>query len=318
MGQFSKPWEELNISDNYIFCKVMRNKKLCAELLEILLGFKVRDITYIESEHPIEDYYDTRGIRMDVYVEGSTKIYDIEMQTGDYEDLLMRARYYQSASDVSSTPRRTRFKDLKETYILFICKDDPFGAGLPLYTEFKKFRETDEISYDDKTYKLFYNSSAFAKAKDEDISAVLEFIYTLKAKSNFTKSLQSSVIDAKAEPLFRSDYMYFADLLEDEKEKAREAGLAEGVAAGRAEGLEKGLAEGRVVGLAEGRAEGRTEGLTEGHAKGLAEGVAQGLAEGIQKASLKSAVTAVKEFNIPLEQVAEKFNVPLEELKKNL
>ncbi|MDY2839971.1 MAG: hypothetical protein SOT46_06325, partial [Treponema sp.] len=144
------------------------------------------------------------------------------------------------------------------------------------------------------------------------------FIYTLKAKSNFTKSLQSSVIDAKAEPLFRSDYMYFADLLEDEKEKAREAGLAEGVAAGRAEGLEKGLAEGRVVGLAEGRAEGRTEGLTEGHAKGLAEGVAQGLAEGIQKASLKSAVTAVKEFNIPLEQVAEKFNVPLEELKKNL
>ncbi|MDY5123247.1 MAG: hypothetical protein SPE59_05555, partial [Treponema sp.] len=115
---------------------------------------------------------------------------------------------------------------------------------------------------------------------------VLEFIYTLKAKSNFTKSLQSSVIDAKAEPLFRSDYMYFADLLEDEKEKAREAGHAEGVAAGRAEG--------------------RTEGLTEGHAKGLAE------------AKLEDAVTAVKEFNIPLEQVAEKFNVPLEELKKNL
>ena len=302
MGQFSKPWEELNISDNYIFCKVMRNKKLCAELLEILLGFKVRDITYIESEHPIEDYYDTRGIRMDVYVEGSTKIYDIEMQTGDYEDLLMRARYYQSASDVSSTPRRTRFKDLKETYILFICKDDPFGAGLPLYTEFKKFRETDEIPYDDKTYKLFYNSSAFAKAKDEDISAVLEFIYTLKAKSNFTKSLQSSVIDAKAEPLFRSDYMYFADLLEDEKEKAREAGLAEGVA--------QGIAKGRT----EGFAEGHTEGLTEGHAKGLAEGVAQGRTE----ARLESAVTAVKEFNIPLEQVAEKFNVPLEELKKYL
>ena len=310
MGQFSKPWEELNISDNYIFCKVMRNKKLCAELLEILLGFKVRDITYIESEHPIEDYYDTRGIRMDVYVEGSTKIYDIEMQTGDYEDLLMRARYYQSASDVSSTPRRTRFKDLKETYILFICKDDPFGAGLPLYTEFKKFRETDEIPYDDKTYKLFYNSSAFAKAKDEDISAVLEFIYTLKAKSNFTKSLQSSVIDAKAEPLFRSDYMYFADLLEDEKEKAREAGLAEGVAAGRAEGLAKG------------RAEGRTEGLTEGHAKGLAEGVAQGLAkgraEGVSQARLADAITAVKKLNITPETAAQTFDVDLSELMKNL
>lgn len=63
MGQFSKPWEELNISDNFIFCKVMHNKELCKEMLEILLGIKVQDIEYIKSEHPLDDYYKTRGIR---------------------------------------------------------------------------------------------------------------------------------------------------------------------------------------------------------------------------------------------------------------
>lgn len=32
MGQFSKKWEDLNFSDNYIFCKVMRNESLCKEM----------------------------------------------------------------------------------------------------------------------------------------------------------------------------------------------------------------------------------------------------------------------------------------------
>ncbi|MDY5123140.1 MAG: hypothetical protein SPE59_05010, partial [Treponema sp.] len=143
---------------------------------------------------------------------------------------------------------------------------------------------------------------------------VLEFIYTLKAKSNFTKSLQSSVIDAKAEPLFRSDYMYFADLLEDEKEKAREAGHAEGVAQGRAEGLAEGVAQGLAKGRTEGRAEGRTEGLTEGHAKGLAEGVAQGRTE----ARLESAVAMVQKLNLPVEKAAEIVGVSVEEINKKL
>jgi len=267
MGQFSKPWEELNFSDNYIFCKVMKEKHLCKQMLETLLGFQVRDIQYVESEHDIDNYYKTRGIRMDVFVKGSDKIFDIEMQTGNYSDLLLRARYYQAASDISSTPRRTRFKELRETYILFICKDDPFGQGLPLYSEFKRFKETDKIPYDDKSYKLFYNSSAYAKAKDEDISAVLEFIYTLQAKSNFTRNLQHCVENAKAKPVFKDEYMYFEDILEEEKELARKTGHAEGHAQGHAEGLAQGIAEGHAEGRAEGRAEGHAEGLAEAKAE---------------------------------------------------
>ena len=44
MGQFSKKWEDLNFSDNYIFCKVMRNESLCKEMLQILLDLKVEKI----------------------------------------------------------------------------------------------------------------------------------------------------------------------------------------------------------------------------------------------------------------------------------
>ena len=243
MGQFSKKWEELNFSDNFIFCKVMKNKNLCKQLLEILTGIKVEKISYIESEHAIDNFYDSRGIRMDVFVKDSDKIYVIEMQTGDYENLLLRARYYQSASDISSTPRRTKYQNLKETFIIFICKDDPFGEGLPLYTEKKSFLETDKIPYDDKSRKFFYNSSAYQKAKDENVRDVLEFIYTLKAKSIFTKELEEEVKEAKTEPVFKDEYMYFSDILEEEKEKSQKTGFEEGRASGLFEGQTKKLKE---------------------------------------------------------------------------
>ena len=57
--------------------------------------------------------------------------------------------------------------------------------------------------------------------------------------------------------------MYFSDVLEEEKEEAREIGMAEGREVGLAEGREAGLAEGREVGLVEGRETGRELGLVE-------------------------------------------------------
>lgn len=264
MGQFSKSWEELNFSDNFIFCKVMKDENLCKKLLEILLHLKIDKITYLNTEQVLENNYDTKGIRMDVLLKDSTKVINIEMQTGDYDNLLLRSRYYQSSADVNTVPRRTKFKDLKENYILFICKDDPFGYGIPCYTKKSVFKELNEIPYDDKTHNVFYNSSAYEKEEDEQIRNVLEFIYKLKANSAFTKQLEDSVMLAKAKGLMKDEYMYFQDILEEEKEIAREIGHAEGLAAGLEEGKAKGLAEGKAKGLAEGLAEGKAKGLAEG------------------------------------------------------
>ena len=55
------------------------------------------------AENPIENFYDSRGIRIDVYVKDSGRIFNIEIQTGNYDDLILRARYYLSSSDVSTT-----------------------------------------------------------------------------------------------------------------------------------------------------------------------------------------------------------------------
>lgn len=248
MGQFSKPWNELTFADNYIFCKVMLDEELCKKFIEILLGIKIAKIEYLNTENQIENYYDSRGVRLDVYVKDSDRIFDIEIQTGDYDDLLLRARYYQSASDVATTKRRTMFRKLKESYILFVCVDDPFGADIPIYTRSMKFLETDKVSYNDKSHAVFYNASAYNKVTDnEELKAVLRFVYENKSQSKYTDQLEVSSKNAKSRSEWEDDYMYFQDILEEEKELAREAG--------HAEGLETGLAEGRQAGLTEGREE---------------------------------------------------------------
>ena len=43
-----KPFEELTIQDNFMFQKVMRNKRICKATIERLLDIQIKDITYLE------------------------------------------------------------------------------------------------------------------------------------------------------------------------------------------------------------------------------------------------------------------------------
>ena len=275
-GPFSKPWEELEFYDNFIFCKVMQNEELCTELLEILLGIQIEKIEYLKTENQLENFYDSKGVRLDVYVKDSTRIFDIEIQTGNYSDLLMRSRYYQAASDVATTKRRTKFKDLKETYIIFICKDDPFGLGLPRYTKQSKFLETDELPYDDKTHHVFYNCSAWEKEQNKEVREVLKFISSFKADTLFTQKLETAAGYAKANSLFKDEYMYLEDVIEEEKEIARE------------EGRVQGLSDGRELGLSEGRE------------------------QGINQKARETAVALLKLGKLSLEEISNTTGIPIE------
>ena len=242
-GPFSKKWEELTFSDNYIFCKVMEDERLCRHLLEILLDIRIEKLEYIRTETPVENFFDSRGVRLDVLVKDTGRTFDIEMQAGSYRDILLRSRYYQGALDVGVTKRRTKYRELKESYILFICRDDPFGAGCPVYTQKSVFEEAPEVEYNDKTHKVFYNASGYEAAAGSEIGEVLRFIYNTETGGGFTQELAESVEAAKAQPEVKDGYMYFSDILEEEKEKAAAAGEERGFTAGAEQTARNMLAE---------------------------------------------------------------------------
>ena len=64
-----KPFEQLTITDNYMFQAVMRDTKRVKPLLEMVLGKKIQKLEFVEIEKTVENGYDSRGIRMDIYVE---------------------------------------------------------------------------------------------------------------------------------------------------------------------------------------------------------------------------------------------------------
>lgn len=58
----SKTYEELDFTDDFMFCKIMQNyPELCRELTEKILGRKIGEIVMQESQKSIEITADGRG-----------------------------------------------------------------------------------------------------------------------------------------------------------------------------------------------------------------------------------------------------------------
>ena len=118
---YYKKFEDLTFSDHFIFEKVLQNKEICIELLERLLHITIDHIEYPEIEKTISPYYESKGIRLDVYLKNSDKIFDIELQNAQEIDLAKRTRYYQSMVDVDNLLKGQHYSQLPESFILFIC-----------------------------------------------------------------------------------------------------------------------------------------------------------------------------------------------------
>ena len=227
-----KPVEELRFTDDFMFCRVMKNPDLCKGVIERLLGIKVERIEYPELQKEIRPYYSAHGVRMDVYVKDSNRIFDIEMQTTIPEDLPRRMRYYQSMIDIDSLIAGSEYEALKESYVIFLCTKDPFGLGLPVYTFSTVCREKNDFTLNDGINKLFFNASAFAAEKNLEIKGFLGYLCNGRPSDYLTEDIDRRVERLKINEIFRSDYMMDALPLYD----ARQAGLKEGMEKGRLAG----------------------------------------------------------------------------------
>ena len=228
-----KPVEELKFTDDFIFCRVMQNPDLCKGVIERLLGIKVDKIEYPELQKEIRPYYSAHGVRMDVYVKDSDRIFDIEMQTSVPDDLPRRMRYYQSMIDIDTLMKGSEYETLKESYVIFLCTKDPFGVGLPVYSFSTVCKEKKDLALNDGINKLFFNASAFASEKNLEIKGFLGYLCSGKPSDTFTEDIEQRVERLKINEIFRSDYMMDALPLHD----ARKAGLKEGIALGEKRGI---------------------------------------------------------------------------------
>ena len=190
-----KPVDELTFTDDFMFGTVMKNKGICKGVIERLLHIKVGGIEYPSLQKTIAPFYESKGIRLDVYVSEPNRTFDIEIQTSLPPELPKRTRYYQSLMDVDNLLRGQNYAELKESYVIFICLKDPFKKDLPVYTFRNACSEDGSIFLDDKSYKVFYNVGAYGKEQEVELRAFLEYLCERRATSDFTERIDVDITD---------------------------------------------------------------------------------------------------------------------------
>lgn len=234
----------LSIANDFIFCEIMRQPENVKPLLEAVLEKKIAEITYIEKQQDIKDGFELHGIRLDISLEDEEKTqYAVEMQTGTAYDLERRIRYYQSSLDRRTLEVSEHYRDLKSSYVIFICTDDYYGRGLALYKRKSVIEGAEDIVYDDGSYAYILNAQ-FTKPNLNP--AALEFLRYINAKrskqsfdvsgSEYLSRIDQAVEDIKADDRKVERFMTLAAKLEDVRFIALKEGEEKGFATGRTEG----------------------------------------------------------------------------------
>ena len=261
-----KDLSELTLMDDYMFGAVMQDERLAKTLIEAILDIRLRRVEYVEPQKTLKAQYEARGVRLDLYVEDeSGNIYNVEVQTTNKRNLPKRMRYYQSIIDLHILTPGADYRELKKSYVIFICGYDPFERGRCVYRFENRCLEEPGLSFGDETVKIVLNTRGTQESIGEALRETIRYLDNGTVSGQWSKALETAVDGVKSSEERRREYMVMM---------AREMEI-------RAEGREEGRAEGRVEGRAEGRA------------------------EGIAEAQREAAERIAKEFGISLEKAKE-------------
>ena len=252
-----KRLEDLTFTDDFMFSQVMKNKEICKEVVETILGIKVGRIEFLTSQYEIEIDPESKTIAMDVYLRDEKKIINVELQNGHRLELPKRSRYYQAAADIDNTSPGELYSEMKDNYVIFICTFDPFLQGKAFY-KFENIclNEDKPLRLNDGTYKIFLNTAADdLTLLDRELKLFYDYIRRGTADSTLTEKIDDSINELKEDRETRRKYMTYTTRIAEAKSEAREEGIKYGIAIGEKVGEERGIS----IGLSQGRNEAKLE-----------------------------------------------------------
>lgn len=231
MKRERKKYEDLTITDDFMFGKVMHHPERCRKLLEMILDIRIREVVFLDEQDSMNPDYAAKGIRLDIYLEDAENtVYNVEMQAKNEGDLPERSRYYQAVIDINLIEKGEPYKALKKSYLIFICTFDPFGRGKNIYHFENLCREDPSIKLNDGTEKVFLNTKGTSEAKvslndvKEDLRNLLKYFESKTPQDAYTRELEKAVTAAKAHREWRCEYMKLEAMTQRIRWEGREEG----------------------------------------------------------------------------------------------
>ena len=122
------------IDDTFMRGLFKDNIPLAELVLRIIVGKPDLTLVKCETQADLKRVTGARSVCLDVYATDNTgKKYDIEIQRADNGADPHRARYHSSALDVENLDEKQEYRELPDSYVIFITENDYYKAGELVY-----------------------------------------------------------------------------------------------------------------------------------------------------------------------------------------
>ena len=218
-------FDEIGITNDYMFGTVFRDKEKCKELLQRILKIRLAEIEVVEPQKVMKTTLIGKGIRIDIYAKDSEgNVYDIEMQTTEETDLHLRTRYYHSEMDSYQIRAGQKYFNLKQSVVIFICTFDPFADDRSIYTFETTCKENKGLVLADKRRTYFVNVNGNREGISEDTTKLLDYFKTGQPTDHYTKDIQKQVQIIRNDDDWRENYMTIEMKMDQRYEQGKNEG----------------------------------------------------------------------------------------------
>ncbi len=224
----------INLSDFALFLSVMKVKRAYEDVLGIILDEPQLKLKHVKTEEVVLNRTGRRAIRLDAWaVDVRDRRFDMEMQNDtEHDDVRKRSRFYQGMLDtpVLKAGKKTKYRELPSTVIVFITQEDIFGKDRAMYTFSEWCEEVPGLPLEDGTKKIFLNMSS--RNGRPELVSLLQYMKDT--------TLENEAVTVKDKRLVDLDRIV-TEVKESEEWEAVEMSI---YGMGIEEGMEQGLAQG--------------------------------------------------------------------------
>ena len=148
------------LDDNFMTIVFDRNIEATEFLLNIILNRSDMQVIEVvaqrEYKSPITG---GRSVTLDIYARDSEgKVYDIEVQRAGEGADVHRARFHSSMLDTKLLKEKLKFKEIHDSYVIFITENDYMKLGLPMYHVERTIQEAGTL-FGDGSHIIYVNGS---------------------------------------------------------------------------------------------------------------------------------------------------------------
>ena len=240
-NDYIKRISKLCLFDDDFMNIVFQNDKCVKLLLDIILDTDIR-ILDINIQHQL-DNIKGRTVIMDMYIiDEKGRYINVEIQRDDSQAIAKRAGYHESLLKTNITSKQTKWKDISETYVIFITENDVLLGGLPIYHIERRIEENGE-RFEDGAHIIYVNGR---NEEDTRLGRLMHDMRCTEVEDMYYEELREEARYYKED---EGGIEKMCKLFDEVEQRGIETGKREGILLGQQIGEQKGIEMTRIASI---------------------------------------------------------------------